>query len=105
MGDNDSVGGRTTVVSGTNQLANVGDVAQQQQDGGSGGGMGAAFAGQVKANQSILAGGNGRREFIPSSINSSQASSQGSTSNTVVDYFANGGDGGLVKKRPDWAFL
>jgi hypothetical protein len=79
MGDNGSVGDRTAVVSGTVQLANVGDVL---------------LAGQLQANWSILAGGNGTREIIPSSINSSQASSQGSTSSTVVDNFANGSNGG-----------
>jgi len=79
MGDNGSVGDRTAVVSGTVQLANVGDVL---------------LAGQLQANWSSLAGGNGTREVIPSSINSSQAGSQGSISSTVVDNFANGSNGG-----------
>jgi hypothetical protein len=55
--------------------------------------MGVPEAGQVQGNWSILSGGNGRREIIPNIINSSQASSEGSTSNTVVDTFANGSDG------------
>jgi hypothetical protein len=79
MGDNGSVGDRTTVVSGTGQLANVGDVL---------------LAGQLQANWSSLTGGNGTREIIPSSINSSQTGSQGSISSTVVDNFANGSNGG-----------
>ncbi len=50
MGDNDSMGERTVDVSGTNWLATAGDVAQEQQYGGSGGGMGVAEAGQVQGN-------------------------------------------------------